>query len=190
VIATKESPAGKGERILLFVLFVSYLVLLAWIVLWKLEVPYVGGGALREIKLIPFLPSGGFGTVKPFELIANLVLFVPFGMCLTMLAPSWAWWKVAAVIAGSSLVLEAAQYVLAVGSSDITDVIVNTAGGVVGIGLVAVAARWLRERTAKVMTRVCSIVLALALVLSAVFIASPLRYASPRDGVTSTHGHR
>ena len=48
------------------------------------------------------------------------------------------------MVAGASLGLEVAQYVLAVGSSDITDVVVNTAGGLAGIGLLALARRRLR----------------------------------------------
>ena len=37
------------------------------------------------------------------------------------------------IIAGISLLLEITQYILAIGSSDITDLITNTAGGLLGI---------------------------------------------------------
>ena len=84
-----------GGHVLLVVLFVVYLVLLAWIVLWKLEAPYVGAAALlpRPIKLIPFLPSAEAGGSAPLEVVANILLFVPFGLYLGLLAPSWQWWK-------------------------------------------------------------------------------------------------
>ena len=36
------------------------------------------------------------------------------------------------IIAGISLLLEITQYILAIGSSDITDLITNTAGGLLG----------------------------------------------------------
>lgn len=162
-------------------LFVVYLVLLAWVVLWKLEVPYVGGGALREIKLVPFAPSAGARASGPFDVVANTLLFVPFGLYIGLLAPSWPWWKAAGAVAGASLVLEVAQYVLAVGSSDVTDLVVNTVGGVAGIGLFALARRRLQARTATVMTRVCAVGTLLALLASGIFVASPLRYAPPRD---------
>ncbi|WP_235508171.1 VanZ family protein [Agromyces sp. Soil535] len=177
----EKKPSRAGGRALLVVLFVVYLVLLAWLVLWKLEVPYVGVGALREIKLVPFAPSAGAGASAPFEVVANFVLFVPFGLYLGLLAPSWPWWKAVGAVAGASLVLEVAQYVLALGSSDVTDLVVNTAGGLAGIGLLALARRRLEARTVTVMTRICAIGTMLALLATGVFVASPLRYAPPRD---------
>jgi glycopeptide antibiotics resistance protein len=177
VSALEKEPAREGGRVLLVVLFVVYLILLAWIVLWKLEVPHVGGGALRQIKLIPFAPSGEDEASAPFEVVANILFFVPFGVYVGLLARSWPWWKAVAVVAGASLALEIAQYALAVGRSDITDLIANTAGGLAGIGLLALAYRRLKARTATVMTRICSIGTVFALLAAGIFVASPLRYA-------------
>lgn len=175
--ALEKNPSREGGRVLLVVLFVVYLVLLTWIVLWKLEVPWAGGGALRQVKLVPFAPSAGAGASTSLEVVANTVFFVPFGLYLGLLAPSWQWWKAAGAMAGSTLVLEVAQYVLAVGSSDVTDVVVNTSGGLAGIGLLALARRRLHARTATVMTRVCMIGTGLALLAVGGFVASPVRYA-------------
>ena len=174
-------PSRESGHGWLVVLFAVYLVLLAWVVLWKLEVPYVGADALREIKLVPFAPSAGAGASDPFEVVANVVLFVPFGLYLGLLAPSWPWWKAVGAVAGASLVLEVAQYVLAVGISDITDLVVNTAGGLAGIGILAIARRGLLDRTGTVMTRVCSIGTVLSLLAVGIFVGSPLRYTPPRD---------
>ena len=116
-------------------LFVLYLALLAWIVMWKLEVPYIGEGELRQVKLVPFAPSACDGASAPSEVVANVLLFIPFGLYLGLLAPAWPWWKTAGTIAGASLAVEVAQYVLAVGSSDVTDLITNTAGGLAGLGV-------------------------------------------------------
>lgn len=173
---------------MLVALFVAYLGLLAWIVLWKLEVPHVGGGALRQLKLVPFAPGSGFGASAPFEVVANFLLFAPFGLYLGLLAPSRQWWKAAGVVAGASAALELTQYVLALGSSDATDLVVNTAGGLAGIGLLAWARRRLQARTTAVMTRLCTIGTVFALLLTGIFVASPLRYAPPRDAAAiSTH---
>ena len=179
-----EEPSRAGERTRLLVLFVVYLVLLAWIVLWKLEIPWVGGGELRLIKLVPFAPSGEAGASTPREVIANVLLFVPFGLYLGLIATSWSWRKVGGAVIGASLILEVAQYGLAIGSSDLTDVIVNTAGGLAGLGLLALARRRFQARTAAVMTRVCSIGTVLALVAVVIFIASPLRYG-PREAAVA-----
>ncbi|MDQ2660796.1 MAG: VanZ family protein [Actinomycetota bacterium] len=187
-----ENPAREGARGWLITLFLVYLVLLAGIVLWKLEVPYVGAGSLRQVKLIPFAPGAGFGASAPREVVANLVLFVPFGLYLGLLAPSWPWVKIAGAIAGASSALEAAQYILAVGSSDITDVIVNTAGGLVGLSLLVPVRRRLRERTGGVMARVCAIATMFSLLMVGIFVGSSLRYAPIshtdvcfRDGIES-----
>ncbi|MFI2105445.1 VanZ family protein [Isoptericola sp. NPDC019693] len=91
-------------------------------------------------------------------------------------------WRAAAVLAGASLALEVAQYALALGSSDATDVVVNTAGGLAGVGVVALARRALRARTAVVMTRWCAGGTVLALLAVGLFVASPVRLTGPPPG--------
>ena len=160
-------------------LFVVYLVLLVWTVLWKLDVPWVGGDT--AIKLVPFVPTGEAGPSAPAEVVVNLVLFIPFGVYLGVLAPARRWWTAAVAVAGTSLVLEVAQYVLAVGRSDTTDVIVNTGGGLAGLGLLALARRRLGARTATVMTQVCSIGTAFALLAGGLYLVSPGQVVHVRD---------
>ena len=133
VSAAQESRSPDRRPVLLVVLFVLYLVLLVWIVLWKLEIPWIGGGSQRQIKLVPFVRTDDAGPTAPFDLVANIALFVPFGLYLGLLVPSWRWWNVAGALVGASVALEVAQYLLAVGRSDITDVVVNTAGGLAGL---------------------------------------------------------
>ena len=119
--AVDPTPSRTGGRALLVALFVVYLALLAWSVLWKFEVPWIGEAALRPrpIKLIPFLPSGDAGASAPQEVVANLLLFVPFGLYLGLLAPGWQWWKAACVFVGASLALEVTQHLISTGSFDI-----------------------------------------------------------------------
>ncbi|WP_203747123.1 VanZ family protein [Cellulomonas chitinilytica] len=193
-MTTTTRPAPAGARIpaharstTLVVLFAVYLALLAWVVLWKLEVPWVGEGWRRTIKLVPFVATARAGASPPAEVVANLLLFVPFGLYLGLLAPTWSRWRATAVVAGASVVLEVAQYVLAVGSSDVTDLVVNTAGGLAGLVLVDAARRRHGERTGVVMARVCAVGTVLALLASAAVVASPLRYAPP-GGEGGLHG--
>ena len=184
----KQKPSRSRGRALLVALFVIYLVLLAWIVLFKLEVPWIGEAALlpRPIKLIPFVPNADAGGSAPLEVVFNFLLFMPFGVYLGLLAPSWKWFTVTGVLAGASLVLEIIEHVLSVGSFDTTDVIVNTAGGLAGLGLLALVRRRFRARTSVVMTRVLVIATALGVIAVAIFIASPLHYAPQRDVVVRT----
>jgi glycopeptide antibiotics resistance protein len=165
------------------VLFVGYLLLLVWAILWKFEVPWIGraAGYARPIKLIPFLPSGDDGPSNPFEVLGNILLFVPFGLYLGSFAPTWQWWKVTAVFVGSSLVLEVVQHLLSTGSFDTSDLISNTAGGIAGLGLLALARRRFGARVATIGIRVAVIGTALALVAIAILFASPLRYGPQHD---------
>ena len=166
-------------RTALVAMFVVYVVILVWTVLWKLEVPWTGGDTM--VKLVPFVAAGGAGASAPVEVVANLVLFVPLGIYLGLLAPRWPWWAAAGTIAGASVALEVTQYVLAVGRSDTTDVIVNTVGGLVGLGLLALARHTLAARTATVMTQICSIATVLALLGGGLYLASPWQPVHVRD---------
>jgi len=131
--ATSTDGGCADQRVPLGALFVIYLLMLAWLVLWEFQVPWIGGGALRRIKLVPFVAGAGAGASTPPEVVANIVFFVPFGVYLGLLAPTWGWWKAVGVVAGASAVIEVTQYALAIGSSDVTDVITNTTGGLVGV---------------------------------------------------------
>lgn len=59
-----------------------------------------------------------------------------------------------------SLIFEVSQYVFGIGASDITDIITNTIGGIVGIGIYMVIKEILKEdeRVKKFIT-ICSIVI-------------------------------
>ena len=181
--AVDEQPPRQGAPVLLIVLFVIYLVLLVWAILWKFTIPWVGeaAGLPHPIKLVPFLPSGDAGVSNPFEVAANVLLFVPFGLYLGSLARSWRWWMLTAVFLGASLVLEITQHLIATGSFDTSDLISNTAGGLAGLGLLALARRRFGARLPAIGIRVAVIGTAVALVAIAAFIASPLRYAPPHD---------
>lgn len=161
---------------MLVVLFGAYLVLLTWIVVWKLEIPHSDPVGVQRIKLLPFVASAAGGASSLIEVAANLLLFVPFGVYLGLLRPGWSWLRVAAAAAGVSLAFEVAQYALAVGISDTTDVIVNTAGGLAGLGILALLRRELRGRTAAIVTRICLVGTVLAVLASGVFLVSPLHY--------------
>jgi len=168
---------------------VIYLLLLVWAILWKFEPPFIGraAGYARPIKLIPYLPSGDDGPSNPFEVLANLLLFVPFGLYLGSLAPTWRWWMPTAVFFGASLVLEVTQHLISTGSFDSSDLISNTAGGAAGLGLLALARRRFGARLPVVGIRVAVIGTALSLAVLAALLASPLRYGPQHDVIVPRH---
>lgn len=160
--------------------FAVYLVLLAWIILWKLQVPYIGSGDLRTIKLVPYIAFGGDGASRPMEVAVNIILFIPFGAFLGVLAPSRRWWKHLAVLAGASLVFEITQYILAIGSSDTTDVIDNSLGGMIGFVLVVVARRRRGGDADRGARRILVIVTAFFALAVVLFLLSPIQFHSRR----------
>lgn len=186
-MAGSDLPRARGRGILMLA-FAVYLVLLVWVVLWKLEVPWIGEAArlARPLKLVPFVAIGDAGASAPIEVIINLVIFVPFGLFLGALAPTWSWWKASATVFGASLVLEIVQHVISTGSFDTTDLIVNTSGGLIGYGIFALVRRRLGARAPVVMSRACVIIAALALAAVVLFVASPLHYGPQRDVIVQS----
>jgi len=182
-VSPEPQAPQTGNRRLLVTLFVVYLVLLVWIILWKLEVPSIGAaaGRARPIKLVPYLPSGDFDASDPLEVLVNILLFVPFGIYLGMLAPRLRWWAIAGMLLASSLALETTQHLLSVGSFDLTDVIDNSLGGIIGFAALVVAQRRLGARAASLVTRICLIGGIIAVLAVAAFIASPLRFVGQHD---------
>ncbi|SFR79455.1 VanZ like family protein [Agromyces sp. CF514] len=184
---TRAEPIGASTsttsttRTALSLLFAIYLFLLVWLVLWKLQVPSVGG-VERVVKLVPFVSTASAGASAMWEVTGNLLAFIPFGLYLGLLAPRMPWWKATAVVAATSAMLEAAQFALAIGRSDLTDVIMNASGGLVGFALAVLLRRALGTTTGRAMTVVCAIGTAVALVAVATFAAAPITRA-PRGSM-------
>lgn len=145
-------------------LFAVYLILLVWIILFKLQLPGEELAHIRGINLIPLYYETDVSLrLHIKEVLENVLIFVPYGIYLCMLSERLSAWGKAGILLGTSLALEAAQYILAIGCSDITDVLTNTAGGLLGMGLYRVLFLLLRDRRRT--DRVISILAAVATVL-------------------------
>ena len=150
----------------MLVLFLIYLILLVWIILFKLQFSIHDLDMVRSVNFIPFYYDKEIGTEFHLkEVCENLLIFVPMGIYLQMLLPKGRFHGKLAVIAGTSLLLETAQYVLAIGRSDITDLLTNTTGGLLGLALYCIIARLLRNRE-----RADKLFLVLAVIASVIVI--------------------
>lgn len=150
----------------MLVLFLIYLILLVWIILFKLQFSIHDLDMVRSVNFIPFYYDKEIGTEFHLkEVFENLLIFVPMGIYLQMLLPKGRLHGKLAVIAGTSLLLETAQYVLAIGRSDITDLLTNTTGGLLGLALYCIIARLLRNRE-----RADKLFLVLAVIASVIVI--------------------
>ncbi len=129
------------------IIFILYCIILVWIVLFKLSFSFGDIKALfgmgRSINLIPFYyPAETDFHAR--EVMLNGIIFAPFGLLLCMLGAGF---KKAALIAlGTSAALEVCQFALAFGACDVTDLITNTLGALVGAAVYLLMAKLVKNR--------------------------------------------
>ncbi|MGO4300956.1 VanZ family protein [Leifsonia sp. RAF41] len=175
------SRSGRSPRssTLTTILFAAYLVLLVGLVLFKFPFNYETGDSGRHLNLIPFAGSYTAGGVVGWsEVIENVIVFVPYGVYLSMLTSGWSIGRRLLPILITTVAFETVQYVFAIGRSDITDVLANALGGVLGIGIYAGVARLLGARTNRVLNAV-ALVLTIVVVLAWAFLGVHSMGASP-----------
>ena len=118
---------------LTMVLLAIYLIALTWILLFKLGVRF-SYMANRRVNLIPFGdPSISNGKTDFGEIIMNVMIFIPLGVYAGMLFKKRSNAQQLLFFFLTSLLVELLQFVLGVGSFDITDTITNSAGGIIGL---------------------------------------------------------
>ncbi|OFI39256.1 teicoplanin resistance protein VanZ [Arthrobacter sp. SW1] len=130
--------------------FAAYLVALGFVVFLPAReagavTGFVGviAGWLTYLGM-PFDPA-----VTVVEFLANIVLFVPFGLCLRLLRPAAVAWRITLTGTAASVLIELVQLVIPGRVTALSDVIANTAGALAGVaaaGLLAFLARQ-RNRT-------------------------------------------
>jgi len=108
---------------------IIYLLLLLWLVLFKTSLDIVSVLTEHQTRSISMIPFSG----RLSEMLENFIVFIPLGLLLGAAFRETAFWKKFAFIFTLSLAIETIQYVLAIGISDITDIITNTLGGLLGL---------------------------------------------------------
>ncbi|MDX5338749.1 MAG: VanZ family protein [Cyclobacteriaceae bacterium] len=136
------NSSQSTEHRFTWILTGTYLAVLAWIILWKMGVEF-SYRETRSFNLIPFpevLVSGG--RLDWSQVILNVLIFIPFGMYLQLLFPKNHWFKNLFYSFLLSIFLETFQYLFRIGAFDTTDLITNTAGGFMGLGMVKGLQSW------------------------------------------------
>jgi glycopeptide antibiotics resistance protein len=148
----RHEKKQKQSSKLTFGLFIVYLLILIWIILFKMQFSFNTLPHFRGLNLIPFAGSVIKNNQLDYkEIILNIMVFIPFGLYLSMIKLNWPFWKKIIPIAGVSLLFELLQFLFAIGGTDITDLISNTLGSAVGIGLYIVFSKILKEKTNKIL---------------------------------------
>lgn len=153
------------------ILFIVYFMMLTWIIVFKMELSMSNLVAERSINLIPFKESVIVnGKVSFSEIINNAIVFIPIGVFTAMLADNWKFIKMAAVPFGISLFYEITQYIFAVGACDVTDLINNTLGGIVGILIFKLRRKVLGDKAYKVVNIFSIVCVALIVIMMGALI--------------------
>ena len=126
---------NKKKINMIEILFGIYCILIVWIILFKFSISIndiLGLDKIRKINLIPFYYFNEVGFDFHFkEVLDNLLIFIPFGIYLKMLNKD----NKKIILYGFvfSLALEVCQFIFKLGATDITDLITNTLGTIVGV---------------------------------------------------------
>lgn len=136
------------KKILSGGIFALYLIMLLWLVLFKLRVNIssVFNYPHRSLNLIPFAaPAKVNGEISFGEIIYNFLFFIPFGLLLSVNFKKPRFLTKLVFIMVFSVSVELVQYIFAIGATDITDVITNTLGGLIGLALYALCSKYINN---------------------------------------------
>ena len=133
----------KGLGIIYWFILLFYLFLL-------IDTVFFSRDSLRSVNLIPFnsikeyiMVDNGFGEYRlvDMNIWGNVLMFIPLGIYILVHGKKLSLTKCVLLIIGSSVFIEIIQYIFARGATDIDDVILNTLGGVIGIGIYKIFAK-------------------------------------------------
>ena len=149
------------------ILFAAYLLILLWLVLFKFSYDPIGvirDFQTRGLNLTPF------AYANKSEVISNIIAFIPFGVMLGVNFRRVAFKYKIAVIFAFSLAVEIIQYVLAIGAADITDLMMNTLGGFIGLSAYALASKQTDDQTLDLSVAISGTLILLAILYLRVFV--------------------
>jgi len=124
------------RRPVLSAVTVAYLAVVAWITLNPAPGNPAGNPLLRSLlRFVSAVPGLGWVDYVVAEFSANVLMFVPMGLLFTLLLGRWRWWLAVAIGVVATLVIEFSQLFLPARFSDPSDLLANTLGTLVGVGI-------------------------------------------------------
>ncbi|WP_267644729.1 VanZ family protein [Enterococcus faecium] len=112
-----------------------YLFFLLWLILFKLSfnLPQFLTYSYSNVNLVPFSNFSFENTTVLRETTYNLIVFFPFGVLLNVNFKRLSFSKKLGIIFLVSFLAELIQFLFGIGVADITDLITNTTGGLIGL---------------------------------------------------------
>ncbi len=154
--------------------FSLYLLVLLWLVLFKTSLDFsaVLDHQVRSLNLIPFM---GISQSNLREMLDNLIVFIPFGLLLSVNFKRITVWQKLTYVFIFSVAVEMIQFILSIGVADITDVIMNTLGGFFGLMIYSLGNTFIKnEKLDWIIVVVNTILLVLFLLLR--FLVFKVKY--------------
>ncbi|HEU5223263.1 MAG TPA: VanZ family protein [Candidatus Lumbricidophila sp.] len=130
----------------------AYVGLVCWLTLGTVSNHRIGyevpGGVLNPDA---WLRSATWEVGPPSEILANIVLFVPVGVLFALVFGRRLWWLAMLAAVALTATIEVLQIPMPDRISDPRDLVANTAGAVIGLGVVSVG--WLASALARAIRR-------------------------------------
>lgn len=131
-VSERTDASRTAERVVLGL----YLLVLVWVILLKMHTGDLDDlSGRRSLNLVPFGGTGELSGLGSQELAINVLAFIPLGVLIYLAARRRSLGRLLLPVVGTALVFEVVQYSFGIGASDITDVLTNTAGGLIGLGI-------------------------------------------------------
>ncbi len=133
--------------LILFGIYSSYVKDKKQFVLWSLFVEYIlvvlcstvvfrSYFAEARIEYMPFWDYVAIANKTPgvsvWDIILNVVLFLPFGFLLSAIMPTWNWWNVLLSGCCFSFCIESMQFIISKGIAQTDDLMHNSLGALLG----------------------------------------------------------
>lgn len=150
-MSKKKASVIRAFGKVLFLLYVGFLIYFLFVAEWygrtEIAEDYRYNLELfKEIRrFITYREQLGTFTVFA-NLLGNIFIFVPYGFFISIASRSRGFFKTFFSSMGLSLCVEIVQLFTRVGSFDVDDILLNTAGGVLGYILFAICNRIRRRR--------------------------------------------
>jgi hypothetical protein len=139
------TPVTRRTRRVAAALLAPYLTAVAVVTLSPAPASDETLGTVRAV--VAWLARHGLPvTYLGVEAVANVVMFVPFGVLVGLLVRRW--WAVVLLAAATSTLVETVQLALPTRVSTIQDVVMNTLGAGVGVAALVAVARARARRAA------------------------------------------
>lgn len=166
----------KIQSVFLYAILIFYIILFLSIVVFKyvspLELFSENRTVYRSINILPFQTIKNYlmGTVDVSHtvgfnnILGNIVLFIPLGIYIPLFKINKKVFASFVSVFVISLSIEIVQYILSIGATDIDDILLNCAGGIIGILIYKLLTVFIKDHSKiRTVITVCSSIIGIPL---------------------------